>query len=121
MPYDRGMGSVDDALAALEGPDQECLRAVVATARDARPDAVDGVSYGLPALVLAGKPLLAVAATARHLSLYPFSSRVIGAVTPRLDGYSRSKGTIHFTADHPLSEDLVREIVRLRSREIEGW
>lgn len=114
------MGSVEDALAALEEPDQACLRAVVATARGARPDAVDGVSYGMPALVLAGKPLLAVAATAGHLSLYPFSSGVIDAVAPRLEGFSRSKGTIRFTADHPLPEDLVREIVRLRSLEIAG-
>ncbi|MBG6225281.1 uncharacterized protein YdhG (YjbR/CyaY superfamily) [Arthrobacter sp. CAN_A2] len=114
------MGSVDDALAALEEPARECLRTVVATARGARPDAVDGVSYGMPALILAGRPLLAVAATARHLSLYPFSPRVIDAVEPRLEGFSRSKGTIRFTADHPLPEGLVREIVRLRSLEIAG-
>ncbi|WP_394250485.1 iron chaperone [Arthrobacter pityocampae] len=114
------MGSVDDALAAVEEPDQRCLRAVIATAREARPDAVDGVSYGMPALLLGGKPLLAVAATARHLSLYPFSSTVIESVVPRLEGFSRSRGTIRFTADHPLPEELVLEIVRLRSREIEG-
>lgn len=114
------MGSVEDALAAVEEPDRECLRTVVTTARGVRPDAVDGVGYGMPALVLAGKPLLAVAATARHLSLYPFSSGVIDAVAPRLDGFSRSKGAIRFTADHPLPEDVVREIVRLRSLEIAG-
>ncbi|MHA7240537.1 iron chaperone [Arthrobacter sp. TMS1-12-1] len=114
------MGSVDDAIAALDEPDRECLRAVVATARRVRPDAVDGMSYGMPALILAGKPLFAVAATLSHLSLYPFSSRVIDAVVPRLGDVSRSKGTLHFTAEQPLPEDLVREIVRLRSREIEG-
>ncbi|WP_434995304.1 iron chaperone [Arthrobacter sp. Ld5] len=114
------MGSVEDALAALDAPVRECLCAVVATARSARPDAVDGVSYGLPALILAGKPLLAVAATARHLALYPFSPTVIDAVAPRLDGFSRSRGTVRFTVDHPLPEELVRDIVLLRGREIEG-
>lgn len=114
------MGSIDDALAGLRDPDRACLRHVVACAREASPEAVDGVSYGVPALLLAGKPLLGVAAAARHLALHPFSPAVLDAVAPALEGFSRSRGTIRFTADSPLPDDVVREIVRLRGIEITG-
>jgi uncharacterized protein YdhG (YjbR/CyaY superfamily) len=114
------MGSIDDALAALQDPDRACLQRIIASARAVCPDAVDGVSYGLPALLLQGKPLLGVAAAAHHLALYPFSPAVLDAVAPALEGFPRSKGTVRFTAARPLPDDLVREIVRLRRLEIAG-
>ncbi|MHC6593217.1 iron chaperone [Arthrobacter sp. C152] len=112
------MGLVDDALAGVPEPDRGCLERVVEIARSLAPEATEGMSYGMPALKLDGKPLLAAVAAARHLSVFPFSSSVVEAVAPRLDGYSLSKGTIRFTADHPLPEDVVEDIVRLRLAEI---
>ncbi|MEV7132564.1 hypothetical protein AB0N24_06700 [Arthrobacter sp. NPDC093128] len=40
------------------------------------------------------------------------------AVASQLDGYSLSKGTIRFTPDHPVPDDVLEEIVRLRRAEI---
>ncbi|HSN35904.1 MAG TPA: DUF1801 domain-containing protein [Arthrobacter sp.] len=112
------MGSVDDALAALPGPAREALQRVIAVARAAAPDAVDGVSYGMPALKVRGQPLIGVTASAKHLSVFPFSAEVVQAVAHRLEGFSVSKGTIRFTADHPVPPGIVAEIVRLRLLEI---
>jgi uncharacterized protein YdhG (YjbR/CyaY superfamily) len=114
------MGSIDDSLAALPQPDRDCLQRVIDIARAAAPEAVDGVSYGMPALKFEGKPLLGVAAVAKHLSIFPFSPEVVDAVANRLDGFSLSKGTIRFTADHPVPDDVLEEIVRLRRAEILG-
>lgn len=114
------MGSVDDALASLASPGRECLQRVVAVARATTPNAVDGVSYGVPALKLGDRPLIGVSASAKHLSLFPFSPDVVEAVRPSLAGFSLSKGTIRFTAEHPLPDEVVAEIVRLRSAEITG-
>ena len=52
------------------------------------------------------------------LSIFPFSPAVIDAVAGWLEGYSLSKGTIRFTPDHPVPDDVVEEIVRLRRAEI---
>ena len=112
------MGVVDEALAALHEPDRDCLQHVVELARSLAPDATEGMSYGMPALKLDGKPLIAAVAAAKHLSIFPFSSAVVEAVAGRLEGYSLSKGTIRFTADHPVPEDVVKDIVRLRMTEI---
>ena len=112
------MGTVDDSLAALPEPDRGCLERVIGIARAMVPEAVEGMSYGMPALKFEGKPLIGVVAAAKHLSVFPFSPAVIDAVAGRLEGYSLSKGTIRFTADHPLPDDVLEEIVRLRRAEI---
>ena len=112
------MGIVDDALAALQEPDRGCLQHVVEIARSLAPDATEGMSYGMPALKLDGKPLVAAVAAARHLSVFPFSSAVVEAVAGRLEGYPLSKGTIRFSADHPVPDDVLADIVRMRMAEI---
>ena len=38
---------------------------------------------------------------------------------PRLEGFSLSKGTVRFTPDHPVPEDVVEEMVRLRQAKID--
>jgi len=53
------LGAVDDALAALDEPDRSCLQHVVELARSIAPDTTEGMSYGMPALKLDGKPLFA--------------------------------------------------------------
>jgi uncharacterized protein YdhG (YjbR/CyaY superfamily) len=112
------MGAVDDSLASLPEPDRGCLQHVIDIARRLVPEAEEGMSYGMPALKLGGKPLLGVVMAAKHLSVFPFSPAVIAAVAGRLEGYSLSKGTIRFTAEHPLSDDVLEDIVRLRRAEI---
>lgn len=112
------MGIVDDALAKLGEPDRGCLQHVMDIARSLVPDATEGMSYGMPALKLDGKPVVAAVAAAKHLSIFPFSGAVVEAVADRLEGYSLSKGTIRFTAGHPVPDDVVEDIVRLRIAEI---
>ena len=113
------MGTVDDSLADLPEPERLSLQRVIAVARTLVPEAEEGMSYGMPALKLDGKPLLGVVAAAKHLSVFPFSPAVIDAVADRLEGYSLSKGTIRFTTDHPLPDDVLDDIVRLRRAEIQ--
>ncbi|MDV2979723.1 UNVERIFIED_CONTAM: DUF1801 domain-containing protein [Actinomycetes bacterium ARC8] len=112
------MGDVDDSLAALAEPARGCLQRVIAAALRIVPDAEEGRTYGMPALKLDGKPLIGVAAAAKHLSIFPFSPGVVDAVAPRLEGFSLSKGTVRFTPDHPVPDDVVEEMVRLRQAEI---
>ncbi|WP_426989835.1 iron chaperone [Pseudarthrobacter sp. Y6] len=113
------MGTVDDSLADLPEPDRGCLLRVVDTVRTLVPEAVEGMSYGMPALKLEGRPPLGVVAAAKHLSVFPFSPAVIDAVAHRLEGYSLPKGTFPFTPEHPLPDDVLEDIVRLRRAEIQ--
>ena len=112
------MSDVDDYLAGIEEPDRSALERIHQLVRDAAPDAVDGRSYGMPALKFHQRPLVGFVAAKNHLSLFPFSPAVIDALRDRLGGFQVSKGTIRFTADHPLPDDLIRDIVTLRMDEI---
>src|SRR5450759_1264346 len=112
------MESIDDALAGLPQPEHDALQRVIDLARRVAPHAIDGVSYGVPALKVAGKPLIGVSASAHHLSIFPFSPAAIDVVRTELDGFSVSKGTIRFTAEPPIPEALIEPLVASRLAEI---
>ena len=80
------------------------------------PDAEEGTSYGVPAFIYAGRPLLGFSAAKRHLSIFPFSPEAIEAVRDRLDDFDVAKGTIRFSPDKPLPDDVLADLVRARQR-----
>ena len=112
------MGTVEDYLSGLPPEQGQALRRVVELARGLAPDAEEGTSYGMPALLVGGRPLVGVTAAARHLSLFPFSPAVVAAVAPDLEGFSLGKGTIRFTPDQPLPDAVFEQVVRLRRAEL---
>ena len=72
----------------------------------------------MPAFRSAGRPLLGFRASKQHLSLHPFSAEVVDAVRDRLGGFDLAKGTIRFTPEAPVPDDVIAELVRLRKLEI---
>lgn len=83
------------------------------------PDAGQATSYGMPCHTYRGKPVAAVVVRKKHIAWYPFSSRVLSQCEDQLTGLSTSPGTLRFTADHPLPDDLVKRLLDLRMREID--
>jgi uncharacterized protein YdhG (YjbR/CyaY superfamily) len=114
------MGEVSDYIAALEGTERDVIERIRARAVALVPEAVEGVSYGMPALRYRDSPLLSVMAAKQHIGLYPYSPPVVSAVSAELGDYSWSKGTIRFTPEHPLPDSLVDRIVLLRRDEIDA-
>ncbi|MGW5239424.1 iron chaperone [Monashia sp. NPDC004114] len=114
------MGTLSDYLAEVPDDQRPALQRVVDVARGIVPDAEEGLSYGMPALRYRNKPLIGVVAAAKHLSVFPFSPAVVEAVAPDLEGFSLSKGTIRFSAEQPVPDEVVERIVTLRLAEIEG-
>jgi uncharacterized protein YdhG (YjbR/CyaY superfamily) len=112
---------MDEYLAGLPDEQRAALahvRAVVAA--EAPPDVEEGRSYGMPAFRHAGRPLLGFRGSKQHLSVFPFSPEAIEAVKDRLEGFDLAKGTIRFTPDHPVPDDVLTGLVRHRLREISG-
>jgi uncharacterized protein YdhG (YjbR/CyaY superfamily) len=82
------------------------------------PEAEEGVSYGMPAFIHEGRPLLGFRAARKHLSVFPFSPAAIASVKDRLEGLELSKGTIRFTPENPVPEKVLADVVRARQQEI---
>ncbi|MCR2763940.1 DUF1801 domain-containing protein [Microbacterium sp. zg.B48] len=117
------MGTVDDYLSGLDDADRDAIAHVYAIAREVVPDAEQGKGYGMPALVYRGKPLISVMRARRHIGVYPFSPEAVTGVAGAVEQVEESgldKGTIRFQPDHPLPDEVVRELVRRRRDQIDG-
>jgi uncharacterized protein YdhG (YjbR/CyaY superfamily) len=114
------VSAVDDYFGGLEPSSRAAFEHIRNLVTDMVPEVEEGTSYGMAALKYRQKPLLAFLAAKQHLSIFPFSSRVVEAVRDRLTAFELSKGTIRFTAAKPLPDDVVRDIIRSRIEEIVG-
>lgn len=118
--HDGRMGEVSDYLAGLAGPEGQAVRRVYDVAREIAPKATEGRSYGMAALLLHGKGYASAIVAKDHLSLFPFSGRVLDSVRDRLGDFDSTKGTLGFTAAHQVPDDVLREIFVARAAEIEA-
>ena len=111
---------IDEILAALPVDERDALASLRASIAAAVPDAIEGFSYGVPAFRYHARPLAAYAAAKGHLSYFPMSPAVLDRYREELGGFDLAKGTVRFTPDHRIPEDLVTRIVRSRAAEIDG-
>ena len=109
---------MDDYLAELPEAQKAALQRVRTLVGDLAPDAEEGTSYGVPAFIYSGRPLLGFGAAKKHLSIFPFSPAAIEAVKDRLEGFDVAKGTIRFSPDNPVPDDVLADVVRARMQEI---
>ena len=105
---------VDAYLAALPADQQGLLEGVRATIRRVVPDAEETIAYDMPAFRLAGRFLVSYAGWKRHCSLYPLTDSFLAAHAVEIEGFGRTKGSIHFTAAKPLPPALLEELIRTR-------
>ena len=113
------MGEVDEYFGRLEPDTRAAFERVRRIVVELVPGAAQGMSYGVPALMYEGKPLIGFHAGKKHLSVYPYSGAVVPALSERLPGLEASGGTVRFAVGTPLPADAVRALVRLRIAEIE--
>jgi uncharacterized protein YdhG (YjbR/CyaY superfamily) len=115
------MGDVTDYLHGLDGENRAALEHVISLAREIAPDASEGTSYAMPALLHRGKGLVAALETKRHLAIYPFSGQVLPRFADELDagGFDWAPGTLRFSAEHPVPDALLRRILAARVAEID--
>ncbi|PRB43983.1 hypothetical protein CQ020_18515 [Arthrobacter sp. MYb23] len=108
------MGTVTEYLESVSEGNRPILERIVGIARELAPEAEEGVSYGMPALLVDGKGLVSVLETKKHLALYPFSGQILPEMSEELGGYSWSPGTLRFSADNPVPDSMVRRILETR-------
>src|SRR6478609_3929391 len=112
------MSAMDNYLDSLAPDQQTALASVRELVTKLVPDAEEGKSYGMPAFIYAGRPLLGFRAAQKHLSIFPFSPAAIDAVRDRLAGFDLAKGTIRFTPGQPVPEAVLADLIEVRRREI---
>ena len=110
---------IDGYQAALSDDMREAVAALRRTIALAAPEAVEGVSYGMPAFRYRDRALVAYQAAKGHYALYPMDPALIVAHAAELVGFDTAKGTIRFRLGEPLPVELVTTIVHERLAAIE--
>jgi len=111
---------VDAYLATLPHEHREALQRVRELVARMVPGAVETISYGMPTFKLNGRFLISYAGWKAHCSVYPISDTVLEAHADALQGYERTKGSLHFTREQPLPDAVLEDLVRARVAELAG-
>jgi uncharacterized protein YdhG (YjbR/CyaY superfamily) len=108
---------IDEYLAGVPEPARTALNRIRASIRSAAPpEAIEAISYGMPAFKYKGS-LVGFAAFSNHCSFFPMNSSLIQAFKDELRNFETSKGTIRFPVDKPLPAALVKKMVKARVTE----
>jgi uncharacterized protein YdhG (YjbR/CyaY superfamily) len=112
--------AIDAYLATLPADQRATLQRLRSQVARLVPDAVETISYGMPAFKLRGRFLLSYAGWKAHCSIYPLTDTFLKTHEDELTGYRRTKGSVHFTPDAPLPEPVVEALVQARIADLEG-
>lgn len=108
--------SHNEYLKFVPAPARTMLTALRSAIRQAAPDAVEVISYNMPAYKFHGV-LCYYAAFKEHVSLFPGSGSVIDHLKNELQQYKTSKGTIQFPLGKKIPVGLVKRIVKYRVKQ----
>jgi uncharacterized protein YdhG (YjbR/CyaY superfamily) len=104
---------IEEYVASVPEPARTTFNKLREAIRSAVPaEATETISYRIPAFKHK-RVLVWFAAFSNHCSLFP-TAAVIEAFKNELEGFSTSKGTIHFPTDKPLPTGLIKRLVKAR-------
>jgi len=111
------MSVIDEYVASLSGPAKTIVEHLNTIVRQMVPEASEETYYGMPAFKYRNKGLVSILANKDFLSLYPFCA--LDRLGLDLSAFETTKGSIHFSLEKPLSDDLLKQILKARLHQIE--
>lgn len=110
------MTNVDSYITSFPKDIQKILNDIRKTIVKKAPEAVESLSYGMPAYKTNGKPLVYFAAYKNHIGFYATpQGHTVFAI--ELSKYKSGKGSVQFPIDQPMPLDLIGRIVEFRVKE----
>ena len=110
--YCEKINTIDEYIAGQSGEVQPILRKVRAAIRKAAPNATEKISWQMPTF-WQGENLIHFAVFKNHLGIFP-GDLSLAPFKNRLEGYSMTKGAIHFPYDKPIDLKLIADITKWR-------
>ncbi|WP_088043100.1 iron chaperone [Bacillus sp. EAC] len=107
--------SIDEYIVQFPQEVQEILNTLRNVIKETVPEAVEKISYQMPAFAL-HKNLVHFAAYKNHIGFYPGASGIANFKN-ELSAYKGAKGSVQFPIGKPLPYDLIKEIVKFRVSE----
>lgn len=108
--------TVDEYIKSFANEKQNLLQNIRKVIQEVAPNAEEGISYGMPAYKLGGKPLVYFAAFDKHIGFYATPTGH-SAFKKELSIYKHGKGSVQFPLNQPIPIELIKKIVRFRVEE----
>jgi uncharacterized protein YdhG (YjbR/CyaY superfamily) len=108
--------TVDAYIQSFPANLQKLLTQMRTVIKQQAPEAVESISYGMPAYKLTGKPLVYFAGYKNHIGFYATPTGH-EAFKKELAKYKQGKGSVQFPADEPLPLKLIKAMVAYRVQE----
>jgi uncharacterized protein YdhG (YjbR/CyaY superfamily) len=108
--------SVDEYIKTFPKDIQKLLGKVRTTILEKAPDAVESITYRMPAYKTNGRPLVYFAAFKSHIGFYATPTGH-AEFANELSQYKQGKGSVQFPIDKPIPFDLIGRIVEFRVKE----
>lgn len=96
---------------------QEILENIRSIVKESAPDAIESISYQMPAYKLNGKPVVYFGAWKHHIGFYATPAGN-DAFKKELSVYKGAKGSVQFSLDKPIPYNLIKDIVLYRVKEL---
>lgn len=109
--------SVDEYILSFEEETQHQLQIIRSIIKKNAPDAIESISFGMPAYKVNGKPLVYFGGYKKHIGFY-------AAVTAhekfkdQLSNYKQGKGSVQFPIQKPLPVDLLTDMIKFKVEKI---
>ena len=105
--------TVDEYMSLFSGRTLEALNELRKIIHSVAPQAVETISYAIPAYKIDGKAKVYFAGYDHHVSIYPLLHEPNKKLAERLKPHISGRGTLKFPLDKPLPRDLIIEVVTL--------
>jgi uncharacterized protein YdhG (YjbR/CyaY superfamily) len=111
---------VEDFLATLPDDRRAALQHLRELTQKTCPAAIEGFGYGMPGYKYRGRPLIYFSSFKKHMSIFAVGYEGINRHRPELANYEIRAGTIHFQAEKPLPDRLVKTMISERMADIDA-
>lgn len=108
--------SVDEYIKTFPVEVQSLLGNIRAVIRENGSNAVESISYGMPAYKLNGKPLVYFAAFKNHIGFYATPSGH-ETFSKELSAYKQGKGSVQFPLNEAIPYELIKRMVVFKVKE----
>ena len=110
--------TVDEYVSLYPNSVQLLLKQMRGLIKEVAPDAIESISYGMPAYKYNKKPLVYFGGYVGHIGFYATPNTHI-QFAEKLKGYKQGKGSVQFPLDKPLPITLIKSMVRFRKKSLE--
>lgn len=111
------VSSVDEYIDQAPDEVKGILKKIRAAIRDVAPEADEKISYGMPAFLIGGKPLVYFAVYKNHIGFYATPTGH-EAFEKELSKYKQGKGSVQFPLNESIPFSLITKITKFRLKEV---